>query len=493
MRLNRTTTLLLLTGVLSTGGSPHAMAAINTNDVMRYIREKRWITKPWHPRSADLREELNAEITRLLDLYDDGGHVEPAYFSIGITGSWILYGYPGEQAYVLADALPFLPSNTQARLKAYLYQEIREYDPTLMGFEHCDGGWGSCEMTGNRREYFRLPASPNPEPIVPNLWPPPTVPPEALYMIWRYCNASGDWGFISSNAPPTGERWDRLVTLFHSISNPPVRYGHIAAAIGFARLLDHYGMTNSSLFTSAVARVYAGMVAGTNFNLFLERSYDAFLQGPHDWGWTPFHYLRHQNAVGAMIAPEIGRFLREYALTNVYRRVTYNPNEGQPGENYAIESVWQGWYLTRGHYIPLIPIAGYYGENHMVTPDTPWALFMTHAWIYNESGDELRRWLDVPYCIGDLFHIQKLTATISAYGQPVWSQWQPPEVHIGAIENGSVKVTVRGQAGARYVLERSTDLRIAPWLPLITNTGPTFLWLPQPDMRQEIYRAITVD
>lgn len=460
--------------------------SLSTNDALRYVRERLWAQDPMNPSAADLREELDTEINRMLDLYDAGGHIKPAYFSIGITGSWILYGYPGEQAYILADALPFLSTSTQARVKTYLFHEIRAYDPTQIGFEHCEGGWGSCEMTGNRRELFSLPTSPNPYPLRPNLWPPPQVPPEGLYMIWRYCDASGDWGFISTTTPPSGARWTRMLAMFNAISNPPTRYGHIAAAIGMARILQQYGMTNDALYSTALARVYSGMLAGTNFDAFVQTSYGTFIHGTHDWAWTPFHYTRTANAVGAMLAPEVGRFLREYTFSNVYRRVTYNPLAGQPNQPYAIEDIWQGWYLTRGHYIPLIPLMGHYGENHMVTPDTPWAMFMTHAWVYWESGSELRRWLDVPYCIGDLFHIQRLTATILAYSAPVWSAVQPPLMT--RVERSPFGVVVGARGGAaRYVLDTSRDL--VNWVPITTNVGPTIVTTNAATLPVQFFRA----
>ncbi|HMO03763.1 MAG TPA: hypothetical protein PKC67_03270 [Kiritimatiellia bacterium] len=458
--------LLALAGLLAAAPA----AAFTTNDTARFVREKMWPLHPLHPDTADLREELEHEITRLLDRYDAGGHLEPAYFTIGITGSWILYGYPGEQAYILSDALPYLSTGLQARVKHYLAAEIRAYDPTSIAFEHCDWGWGSCELAGNRRELFTIPTSPNPQPVTPNLWPPPTIPPEGLYMIWRYCDRTGDWPFISATSPASGERWNRMLSMFQSIPDPPTRYGHIAAAIGMARILEHYGMTNGHPYTTAVSRVHVGLLAGTNFNLFANRSYTNFIGGTHDWAWTPFHYQRTANAIGAMLAPEIGRFLREFAYTSVVRRVTANPLEGQPGEPYAIESVWQSWYLTRGAYVPLIPLMGYYGENHMVTPDTPWALFMTHAWIYNESGPELRRWLDTPYSLGDLFHLQRLTATIAAHGGIAWSPAEPPRIRTVMTPSGDIHIVTSGSSNALYAIERSTNL--ATWHIVMTNAGP---------------------
>ena len=115
---------------------------------------------------------------------------------------------------------------------------------------------------------------------------------------------------------------------------------------------------------------------------------------------------------------------------------------------------------------------GYYGENHMLTPDTPWALFMTHAWVYGESGDELRRWLDVPLSLGDLFHLQRLTATIAAYADPVWSSVQPPRMAAPESVPGGLVVSATGGANGRYVIETSTNL--AAWEGIATNAGPAF-------------------
>jgi hypothetical protein len=401
-------------------------SAITPAEAERYTRERVWIYDAISPATADLRAELDFEITRLLDLYDAGGHVEPAFFEIGITGSWILFGYPGEQAYVLAEALPFLPAATQTRLKNYLAAEVRAYDPTQLAFEHCSGTWGNCEMTGNRREFFALPTSPNPDPLRPNIWPPPAVPPDGLYMLWRYCENTGDWAFLSAATPPSGAVWTRAVALFNSITNAPTRYGEVAGAIGFARMLEHFGMTNDALFASALAKVQTGLTAGTNYSQFVDASYARFINGTHDWAWTPFHFLRQDNAVGTLFAPEIGRFLREHALDAVQRRTTRNPDEALTNQAPAIESHWAGWYLTRGEYPPIRLWVGHYGENHMTTPDTPWALFMTHAWVYEESPAQLRQRLDAPYCIGDLCHIQRLTATLAAHGTKLWSAGNAP-------------------------------------------------------------------
>jgi hypothetical protein len=206
----------------------------------------------------------------------------------------------------------------------------------------------------------------------------------------------------------------------------------VTAAIGFARLLEHYNLTGDADYTRAIAIVKNGLSAGQNFSAFLDASYSSFIMTTgHDWAFTVFHYARQQNAVGILFAPEIGRFLREYALSDVQRRVSLNPNEGQAGQKNAIESSWPQWFLTRGEFPRISLWTSYlYGENHMVTPDTPWALFMIHAHVYEERGDALKRYLDVPYNIGDMCHLQRLVATIQSYGGRTWSGNSGPTLPI---------------------------------------------------------------
>jgi hypothetical protein len=80
----------------------------------------------------------------------------------------MLYGNPGETAYVLSLAMPYLPAATQTRVRTSLASMVRAADPTEVAFEHC-GGWGACELQPPRREFHLLPPAPNPEPLKPNI------------------------------------------------------------------------------------------------------------------------------------------------------------------------------------------------------------------------------------------------------------------------------------------------------------------------------------
>jgi len=432
--------LLLLLILLA----PAPAAAVDEAAARRYALERLTVRDLRAP-AAQLQAELEQEILRYIDLAERSGRPGPAYFEIGVVGSYMLWGNPGETAYVLAEALPYLSPATQARARTFLAAMVRAADPTEVAFEHC-GGWGACELRPPRREYHLLPMPPDPEPLRPNLWPAPAVPAETIYMLWRYADSTGDWDFISASRPPSGARWQRLRNLFLAIPATPSRYGEVAGAIGWVRLLEQFGLASDPTYAQALAKIRAGFAAGNPFSRFLDTANQRFI-GPHhhDWSFPPFHWHRDQNAIGVFFAPEIGRFLAEYSLEDVRRRVTFNPRAGQPGEPNAIETHWPEWFLYRGEYPPTEKWTSHYGENHMTTPDVPWALFMVHAYVYNEPGDTLSRYLDVPYAVGDLCHWQRLVAAIQAHGVKEWRPLsggpppsnQPPSVALTAPANGA--------------------------------------------------------
>jgi hypothetical protein len=391
----------------------------------RYAMQRLQVVEALRPASSDLAEELEGEVKAILDARSADGFLRPLYLEIGIRNAFSLFGNSAEEAFVLSEALPYVSSSLQSQIREYLKVKLADHDPTLheQAFRQGESNYGSRPLDGNRREYFSIPTAPDPEPLEFNVWPPVNPPAETLYMLWRYADATGDWDYLGgAGAAPSGERFDRLKALFAAVPDTPTRYGEIAAAIGYARILQHYDLSSDPAYARALSIVGAGIGAGTDFDAFLDLANTLFIADHgHAWSFPPFHYALH-GPIGIHFAPEIGRLLRDNALEAVRARVTENPLEGQDGQYNAIEARWPEWYLVRGEYPPTrhFPPRYHYGENHMVTPDIPWALYMVHAYVYEEDAPTLRRYIDVPYGRGDLCHIQRLVAAIQAHGCKVW-------------------------------------------------------------------------
>lgn len=469
-----TTIFVAIVGLIS----PSNALALSTNEIGKYPNEKLSVNQANNSRVTYLKTRLEDEVNRIIDK----GHLEPAYVEVGIMESYILWGNPGEQIYILSLTLPYLTSQTQTKLKTFLNQEIRTYDPLSLGFEHCQNGWGSCEMTGNRREFYSIPAAPNPDPIKPNLWPQPNVPVEAIYMVWSYADKTGDWSYISTNTTtPSGTRWEKIKSLFNSIPASPTTYGQIAGAIGYVRLLQKYNMTNDATYSQALSKIAAGMTSGIDFKAFLNDSYSKYVNFNynHDWAFTPFHYLRTPNATGAMFAPEVGRYLKDHALNNVKKAVVFNPDDGQTGEVAAIESNWPTWYMNRGPYAEITEWVGHYGENHMLAPDTPWGVFMLEAYTLSASGEQLFNYLSSPFSIGDLYYIQKVVATIEGYSQKCWENIQSGAKNC---ENGSTPTPTATPVSCKEDLTNDGFVDLSDYNVIATNLLSTSPSNPKADI-----------
>jgi len=73
------------------------------------------------------------------------------------------------------------------------------------------------------------------------------------------------------------------------------------------------------------------------------------------------------------------------------------------------------WYLTR------LGLQKEPGESSFHGPELAWSVFLAKAYIQSADHAELRRYLDRPWGLGDLYYLQKLVASIEAGSQPDFS------------------------------------------------------------------------
>ncbi|MFO0926250.1 MAG: hypothetical protein U0736_04315 [Gemmataceae bacterium] len=104
------------------------------------------------------------------------------------------------------------------------------------------------------------------------------------------------------------------------------------------------------------------------------------------------------------LTPDLGRALAAAAPaeTDVLRRL--------------VERMMPSWYLAFEERNV------HYGENLVELPDSVHGLFLAHALLWDTPADRLARYADLPWCRGDLFHLEKLVHAIEATGRRRWER-----------------------------------------------------------------------
>ena len=299
-------------------------------------------------------------------------------YNTGITSGNVYWHDPGELLYSMALAYPYLDSQLQAQVKVYMSQEMANLPPLRnLPWSGNPNPLPAWLTLGTAREGYEVPYRSQ-----LNIWPPPAANMSALYSLWLWSKNTGDWSYVESH-------WADAQALFNARKDNMNYYADISGAIGYARMADHLGKTSD--FSDGLGAAVAAMQAGLNFDSYRQRAENEYLD-PREiaTGWyAPTLYG---------ITPEVGLYLREQFNGIV---VSYLASK-EVGDGLR----W--WYLTR---------AGAHaeeGETSYVAPIAAWSHFLGHAFVNGDSQSTLKQWLDRPWGLGDLFSIQKITATIQA-------------------------------------------------------------------------------
>jgi outer membrane lipoprotein-sorting protein len=284
---------------------------------------------------------------------------------------------PGELLYTLALSYPYLDSSLKIQVKDYIDAEMTRYPP-LSNLPWSGTPPPTWLVQGSARELYAVPFRSS-----LNNWPPPAVNLSVLYSIWLWSKNTGDWTYARSH-------WTEIKNFFKSDRNAIEFYADIAGVIGYARLAAHFGYSTD--YQSGLGSATNAMRAGLDFETFQQRAANQYLDAreePTGLSVPVFFGL----------TPEIGLYLREQF-------------KGEPIDLLLLkENVNDGvrwWYLTRvGNH-------GEAGESSYLLPFTAWSHFLAHAYIVGDDQATLKKWLDRPWGIGDLYAIQKIVSAIQA-------------------------------------------------------------------------------
>ncbi len=353
-------------------------------------------TKISNATTDELKAMLETEIQKILD----AGHLRPAYMTHGLldTASPAACGddivnywhNPAETLYTLIWALPYLSSSMQQQVRTYLQNEYASYPPYL--YNHI--GYSN----GASREFFDVP--PEIEAALATFGPEQEnstfrnnggwggegvwkINPFAFYALWKYAETFGDAATIWANSQSAfwlefnDQPSDTLL-----LNMPLVHNAYIAGYWGYLELEKLAGQPESVNVRNELNRL---LQLRAN-NLTPNTAYLTFNQSP---------YCRTLNVSSNFmyLTPELAGYLRDNAMD----KVTAVLDE--------FHTVAPYWFVTL--------FSGGYAENAIVPIYDAHSIFMAHALILQESGQDLEKYLDVPvFARGDLYYIQKLVATI---------------------------------------------------------------------------------
>lgn len=439
---------------IAVGGASVGNPGVHAQGFEKYV----WWVPPRNSNPpSDLVARLEGEIAAILQ----AGHLAPYYFERGMTslegvgggGFWrgnVVWFNPAEAIYTLSYAIPYLSSGLQAQVKAYLAQELQTHPP-VQQLGYPGSKW---LLDGMRREPYD--ALPIVEGMGVNVWliPPepvqnPRVIIENLYALWAYAHATDDWQYIS-------DHWTEITDVYNA-NKDILSYGAIGGIIGYARMADHLGY--DAIAQQAAQEAVSKMQAGLDFNLFLQAANQVY-PDPRGWhtGWRAPVFFH--------LTPEVGRFLAENGALPVQEYL----------DDFTAENANSLWYIAK---------AGSQrdrGEQSYHGPERAWSIFVVKAYVMGEYRESLQGYLDIPLCLGDLYYIQKLVATIDAFSgagdstPPIISGVAVPDV---TFYSGTITWQTHEPATTQveYGLDTSYG-SISPLISaLVTNHGATLVGL----------------
>jgi hypothetical protein len=328
--------------------------------------------------------KLEAHVAAFLD----GAPWMPFQQTLGISGHEISFAHPDEMFLVLSQSLPSLSEATAARVKGFLETELLKTPPYAeQGFDH---------LSGRPRESYDVP-------------PALRIPGRGkangalgVYAFWAWCHNAG--------RPASTTDWDAIQARMKSLLEAEYKFdpqtngpgkgeaqelnGDLAGLIGLVRLARLQG--DVAIEQRALRRGRELL----DFRVNLERT-NPFILENSDAATKKLHNARLSRYCN--LVPEVGGALARFSADCGARNL-----KSFRGER-------NGWFLAFGdRFIG--------GENYTNPIHFPRSLFAGAALIEQLPAQQLFTFVDVPWCKGDFYFIERCVLALWAdVGRP-WKQ-----------------------------------------------------------------------
>ena len=340
---------------------------------------------------AALGERLDREVGRLLA----GERLAPLYVQPGLAGREFFFDSSDETVRALMLAYPHLPEKTRATAKAFARQEMQRFPL-----------WsGKCPYPldeGRRRERFDIPKAF----LQPSRHRAPH-PLGNLYALWLYVDRTGDAAVVEENwAAIKGCYEDFAKTNWRLDPDKCDVFGnrYIGGLIALARLakgrdeaLAGEAARRAAESLAALLESYQrGLAELRPVSLRSIQEVDRFIGGGNSIFCSDAHSAKIAKFLD--LTPEIAAAVRDHAgeAARAYLRV--------------IDLMMPGWYLAWEER------QVHFGENFADYPDQALSILNAKALIAREADARLERALDLPWCEGDLFFIEKIVRILERRG-----------------------------------------------------------------------------
>jgi len=342
---------------------------------------------PRRPTSSEgkrIANKLEAHITAFLE----GAPWMPFQHTLGISGHEVSFDHPDEMFLVLAQSMPCLSEATADRVKKLLEAESLKTPPYAeQGFDH---------RSGRPRESYDVPPA-----LRISGWGKANSA-LGVYAFWAWCHYAGK----SAGAA----HWDAIKTRTGSLLESDYRFdlqtngpgkgeaqklnGDLAGLIGLARLARLQGDT--VIEQQALRRGRELLELRVN----LERT-NPFILENSDAATRKLHNARLSRYCG--LVPEVGDALARLSADCGVRHLK------------SFREERNGWFLAFGDRF-----VG--GENYTNPIHFPRSLFAGASLIEQLPAQQLFTFIDVPWCQGDFYFIERCTLALWADAGRPWNQ-----------------------------------------------------------------------
>jgi len=342
--------------------------------------------RPASPEAVRILGKLDAHVAEFLR----GAPWMPFHHTLGISGYEANFAHPDEMFLELAFATPWVKPGTAAKLREFLAAQLRSgpapYDES--GFDFRSGrARESYDVPENLRRSGRARAA----------------HALGIYSFWAYCRYCEDAAAAREHWPRVKARMKPLLETAYAFDPRRTNYtkseseklnGDLAGLLGLGRLARL--VNDADAQRQAIARARQLLELRVNLDRLnpriVEKSTDA-TKGLHN-----FKLARY-----CALVPEVAEALRRHT-------------EGCAAAHLkAFRQERNGWHLAFGdRFIG--------GENYTNPLHLPRALFAGAVIIEQLPADQLAGFIDVPWCRGDLYFIEKCVLALWADAGRPWSK-----------------------------------------------------------------------